>query len=136
MSEPIEDRAARATIASVDARVALVEVEQRHLRELMDARLGGLEDAIKEHGTKLDQFIGKMDGMISEGMRQATELTASPLGRQVDERLKKTETWVEVSKEFHAEQRGQRKLIIALIGTSPIVAGVAIVSLLNSLGVI
>ena len=136
----------RPSISSVDARVGrleeaqrrledkqieqegimkMIQLEQTHIREIMTSRFVSLETTLQAQGTKLDGFIGKIEVLIQESMKQSTELNASPLGRQVDERLKRTEAWVEVSKEFHAEQRGQRKLVTAMVGSNALaVAGV------------
>jgi hypothetical protein len=145
----------RASIASVDARVRglevaqaelaqkqveqdgvmrLIQLEQQHIREIMTARFVGLEGLLQSQGSKLDNFIGKIEVMIADGQRQSTELGASPLGRQVDERLKRAEQWVEISKEFHAEQRGQRKLITALVGGNVLAAVAALFAIARTLG--
>ena len=150
-----EQPISRPSISSVDARVArleeaqgrlearqleqdgvmkLIQLEQTHIREIMTSRFVSLEGTLQSHGSKLDNFIGKMETLIAEGMKQGMDLKASPLGRQVDERMQKTEQWVEISKEFHAEQRGQRKVITGLVGTNVLAFMAALFSLAKSLG--
>lgn len=147
----------RPSISSVDARVGrlemaqtelankqieqdgvmrLIQLEQQHIREIMTSRFVGLEGLMQVQGSKLDNFIGKMETLISEGMKQSTELEASPLGRQVDARLKRAEEWVETSKEFHAEQAGMRKLVVALTGTSAIGFMAALAALGKVMGIL
>lgn len=129
----------RPSISSVDARVGrleeaqgrleaaqlqqdgvmkLIQLEQTHIREIMTSRFVGLEEQIRSQSSKLDQFMGKMDSLITEGMKQQTELSASPLGRQVDERLQKVESWREISQTFHSEVRGMGKIVTAVLGSS------------------
>ena len=150
-----EQPISRPSISSVDARVArleeaqgrlearqleqdgvmkLIQLEQTHIREIMTSRFVSLEGLVQGHGTKLDSFIGRMEALVAESMKQGSELKASPLGRQVDERLSRAEQWVQVSKEFHAEQRGQRKIITGLVGTNVLAVMAAAFSLAKSLG--
>lgn len=114
----------------------LIQLEQTHIREIMTSRFVGLESQLNNQSSKLDNFIGKIETLISEGMKQQADLEASPLGRQIDERLKRTELWVDISKEFHAEQRGQRKVITALVGGNAVAALTAVWALLQGMGVL
>jgi hypothetical protein len=145
----------RPSISSVDARVArleeaqqrlearqleqagamsLITQEQKHLREIVDARFTSIESGLQVLTGKFDTFVGRMEALIDKGMEQQGDLKASPLGRQIDERLIKTEQWVEVSKEFHAEQRGQRKLITALVGGNVLSVAAAAFALAKAVG--
>lgn len=155
MATPEESLPSKPSISSVDARVGrleeaqgrlearqleqdgvmkLIQLEQTHIREIMTSRFVSLESSVASHGTKLDGFIGRMETLIAEGMKQGADLKASPLGRQIDERLQKTEQWVEVSKEYHAETRGQRRIITSLVGTNVLSAAAAAFALAKSLG--
>lgn len=132
----IDARIGRLEVGQVerDGAMALVTAEQRHIREMMDSRFGSLESHVREQGSKLDEFIGEMRTLITKGIEQQTELSASPLGRAVDERMKRTESWVEISKDFHAEQRGQRKVITGLVGTNAFAAAAALAALGKAMG--
>ena len=112
----------------------LIQLEQTHIREIMTTRFVSLEGMVQSHGSKLDTFIGRMETLITDGMKQSSDLKASPLGRQVDARLEKAEQWVEVSKEYHAEQRGQRRLVTGLVGTNVLASAAALFSLAKSFG--
>lgn len=157
MTEPMEERSQRATISSVDARVArleeshavlsakqieqdgvmrLIQLEQQHLREIMTSRFVGLEGLLQSQGSKLDNFIGKIEMMIADGQKQSTELAASPLGRQVEARLVRAEEWVERAKESDAEDRGRRRLIQAMVGSNVLSAVLALAALGKALGVL
>lgn len=152
-----EEQGSRPTISSVDARVSrleesqgrleaaqirqdgvlqLVQLEQTHLREIMTSRFGGLESQMQAQGAKLDNFIGKIDTLITEGMKQQADLEASPLGRQIERRLTGVEAWEGVSRAFHAEVRGMTKVIAAIFGTSLVSLALAVMALLNALGVL
>lgn len=146
---------ARPSISSVDARVGrleeaqsrlearqleqdgvmrLIQLEQTHIREIMTARFVSLETHMSEHGTKLDNFIGKIDALIAEGMKQQADLEASPLGRQIEKRLAGVESWEQVSRTFHAEVQGMTKVVTAMFGTSVaslLIAGFAIAKTLG-----
>lgn len=138
----------RPSISSVDARVArleeaqlrqdgqmqLIQLEQQHIREIMTSRFVSLEASQNSLGSKLDNFIGKMETLITEGMKQQADLDASPLGRQINDRIKVTETWVEISKEYAAEQRGQRRLVASLLGTNVLSAAMALFAIAKTLG--
>lgn len=138
----------RPSISSVDARVArleeaqlrqdgqmqLIQLEQQHIREIMTSRFVSLEASQNSLGSKLDNFIGKMETLITEGMKQQADLEASPLGRQINDRIKVTETWVEISKEYAAEQRGQRRLVASLLGTNVLSAAMALFAIAKTLG--
>lgn len=145
----------RPSISSVDARVGrleeaqsrlearqleqdgvmrLIQLEQTHIREIMTSRFIALEGQLTAYSTKLDNFIGRMDALISEGMKQQGDLKASPLGRQLDERLAKIESWEEVSRSFHSEVRGMTSTLRFIIGGS--VAGflVSVAALAKAMG--
>lgn len=119
-----------------DGMIRLIQQEQGHLREIVNARFTTIEQQLNANASKLDNFIGKIDTMISEGMKQQSDLKASPLGRQIDERLTKVEAWEDVSRQFHSEVRGMTGTLRVITGGS--VAGfcVAVFALLKSMGLV
>jgi hypothetical protein len=97
----VEGTESRPTTASIDARVGRLEAAQAEttrkvdqldikmefLGELMKLKFSAIETGVGAVNGKLDAFIVKIDGMVADGLKQSTELTASPLGRLVDKRL-------------------------------------------------
>lgn len=151
-----EEGTTRPSISSVDARVGrleeaqgrledkqieqdgvmkMIQLEQQHIREIMTSRFVSIETTLTAHGTKLDTFIGEMRALISDGMKQSTELEASPLGRQVAARLVAIEKDQKIQAEHRAEQRGMWKLVVAIGGTSLVSFVLSIVLILNVTGV-
>lgn len=147
----------RPSISSVDARVGrleeaqarlegrqleqdgvmkLIQLEQTHIREIMTSRFVSLESSVASHGTKLDSFIGRMEALISDGMKQSMDLKESPLGRQVDARLVTLESEQETQKIYRAEQRGMWRLVVAIGGSSLISLVVSVVLILKTAGVL
>lgn len=107
----------------------VIQLEQQHIREIMTSRFVGLEGLMQSQSSKLDSFIGKVDMLIAEGQKAGAELTASPLGRQVDHRLAEVEHWVDESRTWHAKLTGMTMVVRAAVGTSVIsflAAGAAI----------
>jgi len=150
MENNVEQQQARTSIASVDARVArleaaqaetdnkigLIQLEQTHTRELMTARFATLETGQIAQTQKLDQFIMKVEGLIMESIKGSGDLTASPAGRQVQERLVRLEAKAEVHESWMDQIRGMSTVIRWVIGTSVIGFLTSIVSLLTTAGVI
>lgn len=147
----------RPSISSVDARVGrleeaqsrleatqlkqdgvmnLIQLEQTHIREIMSSRFVGLEAQMQAQSSKLDTFMGRMEALIAEGLKQQADLEATPLGRLVDERLNKVEAWKDVSVQFHSEVRGMAKVVAAVTGTSILAFAASVFAILNSMGVI
>jgi len=140
----------RATMASVDARVArleqsqaetdrnisLIQLEQQHMRELMTSRFTTLEVAINGQGQKLDSFIARIETMVLDATKSAGDLTSSPVGRQVHERLTKLETKSEVQETFMDQLKGMSTALKWVIGTSVTGFVVAMLSLLRAMGVV
>lgn len=131
----------RATVASVDGRVAaletalgLVQLEQKHLKELMTSRFTAIETAIGAHGQKLDGFITRMETMILEATKSSGDLTSSPAGRQVHERLVALETQQRVDSSFLDQMRGMGKAMTFVIGTSVIGFLMGLASILKMAG--
>lgn len=122
----------RASIASVDARVArledaqaktdgtlvLVQAEQTHLRELISARFQTIENSLAAQGSKLDQFVTRIEAMILDATKQAGDLTASPVGRQVHDRITKLEMTVERHDTFVDRWHGTSTALKWAIGSS------------------
>lgn len=152
-----DEQTPRPSISSVDARVGrledaqgrlearqleqdgvmrLIQLEQTHIREIMTSRFVSLEAAMATHGTKLDNFIGRMDALIDKAMAQAGDLDATPLGRQVGARLLAVEQEQEIQRDFRAEIRGVTTTVRVLTGGS--VAGflMALFALGKATGVI
>jgi hypothetical protein len=122
--------------AELDTMIRLIQAEQTHLREIMTARFTGIEGQLVAQATKLDGFMGRVEALIQRGVEQATELEASPLGRQVEARLRRAEEWVETAKESEAENRGRRRLVQAMVGSNVLSAGLALVALGKALGLL
>ena len=146
----MEQQPSRATMASVDARVArleqaqadtdgkigLIQLEQTHTREIMTARFTALEVGQTAQTQKLDQFITRIETMILDATRSSGDLTSSPAGRQVHERLTKLETRSEMQESFIDNLKGMSTALRWVIGTSITGFIVAMVSLLKVLGVV
>lgn len=96
----------------------LVQLEQQHLREIMTSRFAALEGMMQAQSSKLDGFIGKVELLIAEGQRSSQELTASPLGRQVDHRLTAVEEAARQWSDFQSRLVGMTTLVRGLLGTS------------------
>ncbi len=112
----------------------LIQLEQTHIREIMTSRFVSIETLLHSQGTKLDGFIGKMDALVEKSLQQGSELSASPLGRQVDHRLNEIETWVDYSKDFHARLGGMGWLLRGIFGVSAISMLTALFALAKSIG--
>lgn len=133
----------RATIASVDQRVAsleaaqaLIQLEQSHLRELMQSRFTAIEVSLSTQGAKLDGFITRIESMVLEATRNSGDLTSSPAGRLVHERLTTLETQSKLDASFLDQMRGMGTAMKFVIGTSGVSAVLAILSILRVSGVI
>lgn len=128
----MEQQQQRASLSSVDARVArleaaqaetdakigLIQLEQQHTRELMTSRFSTLEVALTSQSQKLDQFITRVETMILDATKSAGDLTASPVGRQVHERITKLETKQELQESFIDQLKGMGTAMRWVIGTS------------------
>lgn len=122
----------RASLASVDARVArleraqaetdtkigLLNLEQQHTRELMTSRFETLEVAVKSQGSKMDGFIQRMETLILDATKNSGDLNASPVGREVDRRLTKLEANQEVHESFIDQLKGMGTAMKWVIGSS------------------
>lgn len=148
MSEEERIAPTRASLASVDARVArleqaqaetdskvaLIQLEQTHTRELMNSRFTTLEVGIAGQGKKLDDFIARIEAMVMEATKSSGDLTASPVGRQVDSRITKLESRTELHNEFIDQLKGMGTAMRWVVGTSVLGFLVSLVSLATSAG--
>jgi len=140
----------RASLASVDARVArleqaqaetdakigLIQLEQQHTRELMNSKFATLEATMNANTSKLDQFIARIENMILDATKQSGDLTASPVGRQVDQRLTRLEAKTEIAESFMDRLNGMGTAMRWVIGTSVIGFLTGLLALLGAFGVI
>ena len=114
------DGDSRPTTASIDRRVERLELAQaetdrkvdqvalkmEYMSELMSLKFSSMESSQSAMGSKLDTFMTKIDALIAEGMKQASDLRAMPLGRQVDDRLLRLEQQADQAENFISQARG------------------------------
>lgn len=146
----MDSQPTRASLASVDARVArleqaqadtdakigLISLEQQHTRELMNSKFSTLEATLNAQGSKLDQFIQRIEAMILDATKQSGDLTSSPVGRLVDGRLVRLEAKAEITESFLDQLKGMGTAMRWVIGTSVMGFLLGVVSLLSTFGVI
>lgn len=146
--ERIGAQPTRASLASVDARVArleqaqaetdskvaLIQLEQTHTRELMNSRFTTIEVGIAGQGKKLDDFIARIEAMVLEATKSSGDLTSSPAGRQVDMRLTRLESATELQGSFIDQLKGMGTAMRWVIGTSVVGFLVSLLSLATSAG--
>jgi hypothetical protein len=139
----------RASLQTVDARVARLEEAQRstdiaitniqseqvHLRELMMARFSTIETTLTAQGGKLDTFIGRIENMILDATRSAGDISASPAGRLVHDRLIKLETKSEIHDTFIDQAKGMGTAMRWVIGSSLVGFLTGLAGLLKAAGV-
>lgn len=104
--------------AGTDAQIKLIQLEQQHMRELMNSRFTTIENGIVSQGRKLDDFIARIEGLMTEAMKTAGDLTATPVGRQVSDRLSKVETKQEIHETFIDQMKGMGTAMKWVIGSS------------------
>jgi uncharacterized coiled-coil protein SlyX len=136
----------RASLASVDARVArleraqaetdtkigLLNLEQQHTRELMNSRFETLEMAVNAQTQKLDAFIGRIESVILTATKNSGDLSSSPVGREVDRRLTKLEAATEVHESFIDQLKGMGTAMRWVIGSSVLGVITGVVGLIFS----
>lgn len=96
----------RPTTASIDRRVERLEASQAatdkkvdeltfklgYMDEFNKLKFGTLEAQNGALSSKLDSFMARIDQLITDSYKQAADLQATPLGRQIDGRLTRVET--------------------------------------------
>lgn len=142
MSEEVST-SGRASLQTVDARVARLEeaqgrtdqtlailgAEQKHLRELMTSQFQTVNTAITAQGGKLDAFISEIRSMILEATRNAGDLSASPVGRDVDKRLTALEEKGKLHDSFIDNLRGMSTAMKGAFGVSGLSALIGLATL-------
>jgi hypothetical protein len=108
MSDDLE-HPGRPTTASIDRRVGRLEDAQAatdrkvdqlalqlgYVKDLMEMKLTTMQSAIDANASRFDALATKIEGMIADATKNAGDLRANPLGRQIDDRLKELEGTVE-----------------------------------------
>ncbi len=81
--EPIRQRLEELEkeVNAIKGSVHLIEMEQKHFRELFNVRLTGIEKGMETAGFKLDSLVTGLTAM-------STELDKSPMGRAIISHVK------------------------------------------------
>lgn len=123
------DNSPRPTTASLDARVARLELqvievagEQKHMKEMLELRFDNLGKTVEAQGSEMRAFIARMDSMISQSLQQSGDVSATAAGRQVLKELNdlREKSAVNASKlqtlsDLAAQQRGAGQLFVRYI---------------------
>jgi hypothetical protein len=125
MEEKHDDLASE--VRGLTATVARVELNQGHAEEVNRLRFGALDTAINGVGTKLEAFMGRIEGIITGEIQTAQSKT----GTEMVEDYRKWRTDVEQRLDNHDKFETQGRLlgrIAVLLVTSNVIAIVAAIA--------
>jgi chaperonin cofactor prefoldin len=118
--ERLEDSVQRLEINynDLDRKSDRIEMGQKHLKELFEARLDTISASMGGQGTKIDALGIKLDGLLNTILRQNGDIESTPAGRQITAALREFQSTREVDEKRIDEL--EKKLYTVMGGVSVI----------------
>lgn len=118
-------------VSGLTGTVARVELNQKHAEELNKLRFDSLETGVGQANTKLDNFMARIEGLISGEVSTAQ----SRAGQELVEDYKKwrltVENRLDGAESFQSQGRLVGRVIVLLLGTGWIGTVVTVIALLT-----